>query len=61
MISKFLIKNLYPNADLIIPNSRGIKANLIEDFNIEPKKIRVIHNPINLNKIYSLSEETVAF
>ena len=61
MVSRFLIKYLYPKADVIIPNSLGIKLDLINDFDIPSSKINVIHNPINLEKVYKLSKEIIDY
>lgn len=49
-VSRFMIRYLYPKANLIIPNSLGIKYDLINKFSIE-STIKVIHNPIDLKKI----------
>ena len=53
----FVIKRLYKKADLIIPNSLGIKNTLTKDFFINPKKIKVIYNPINVKEIQTLSQK----
>lgn len=47
-VLKYLIKKLYSKANLIISISNGIKESLIEDFNIEESKIKVIYNPQDL-------------
>jgi len=57
--SKFLIKILYNKADLIIAVSRGIRDELVRDFNINPKKIRVVYNPIDIEKIQYLARDEV--
>lgn len=56
---KFLIKILYNKADFVIAVSRGIKYELIRDFNINPKKIRVIYNPVDIEKIQHFAREEV--
>ena len=58
-ISIFLIKYLYPKADLIIPNSIGIKLDLISKFSINKNKIRVIYNPIDIEKINYLKNNII--
>lgn len=50
-INKLLIRKLFHKADLIICNSHGNANDLIENFNIPKKKTKVIHNPIDLEKI----------
>ncbi len=59
--NRFLIKSLYPKADMIIPNSEGIKADLIENFSIPSSKIEVINNPIDLDRIEKLKSEPCRF
>ncbi|RXK07212.1 glycosyltransferase [Halarcobacter bivalviorum] len=58
-INRFLIKNLYSKADLIIANSKGNTCDLIENFNC--KKVETINNPIDLEKIKELSSQKVEF
>ena len=44
---RFLVRNLYPFADIIVPNSVGIKHDLTKNFNLINEFI-VINNPINI-------------
>ena len=44
---RFLVRNLYPFADIIVPNSVGIKNDLIKNFKLTNKFI-VINNPVNI-------------
>jgi len=55
----FLIKILYPMADMIVPVSLGICKDLMNFTKINPQKIKVIYNPIELEKIEKLSEEEI--
>ena len=50
-INTFLIKKLYPNADLIITNSRGNAEDLISNFNVPKLNITTIYNPISIETI----------
>ncbi len=50
-INNWLIKKLYPKADFIIGNSKGNVEDLIDNYDIHPDKIKVIHNPIDLQVI----------
>ena len=50
-INNRLIKKLYPKADFIIGNSKGNVEDLIDNYGIHPDKIKVIHNPIDLEVI----------
>jgi glycosyltransferase involved in cell wall biosynthesis len=52
---KFLAKK----ADLIICVSRGIAKDFIESYNVDSSKIKVIHNPINLNEIEKFCKENL--
>jgi glycosyltransferase involved in cell wall biosynthesis len=49
-----LVKMLYRFADKIIAVSGGVKADLIDGFNVLPQNIEVIYNPIDLNRISEL-------
>lgn len=50
-VSRLLIKWLYPHADEIISISKGIEIDLCEVFKINPKKIKTIYNPIDLDNL----------
>ncbi len=59
VITAFLIKRIYPLADIILVNSEGVKKDLVEQFNIPVKKIHVIYNPIDIERIAGLSKVEV--
>lgn len=52
----FLIRKLYKKADLIIVNSFGIMDALIKNFSLKKEQIKVIYNPIDINKVQCLSQ-----
>jgi glycosyltransferase involved in cell wall biosynthesis len=54
-----LIRTLYNRADSIIAVSRGVSNDLIKQFNIREGLMNIIHNPVDLPIIHSLSEEVV--
>ncbi|KXX68570.1 glycosyltransferase [Flammeovirga sp. SJP92] len=54
-LSRFLIKSLYPNADLVIPNSFEASKDLKDNFGV--KNLKVINNFIDIAKIASLSND----
>jgi glycosyltransferase involved in cell wall biosynthesis len=54
-----LVKIFYRFADKIIAVSEGVKADLIEEFNIPPGIVEVIHNPIDLKRISELCNRPV--
>lgn len=58
-IIKHLINSLYNRSDTVIAVSEGVKNELIHEFKIDPQKIEVIHNPLDVNEIQHLSLEEV--
>jgi len=60
LIKKFLVKFLYPKADLIVVPSEGAKRDLQQNFHIESSKIGVISYPVDVEKIRKLSAEEVS-
>lgn len=49
--NKTLIKALYKKSDLVISNSYGNAGDLVDNFEVPQNKMKVIHNPIDLDKI----------
>lgn len=58
-IAKTVVKNLYSKADLIVAVSEGVRNELIQDFKMNPEKVKVLYNPVDINKIKRLSREPV--
>ncbi len=54
------VKLFYNKADMIITVSEYSKKDLIENYGIEREKIVIIYNPVDINRIYALSEEEVS-
>jgi len=54
-IVRLFLKLLYSRADKIIAVSSGVKKSLINIFRIKERKIQVIYNPCDINKIKRLS------
>lgn len=52
--NKKMIRLLYKKSDMIIGNSTGNAKDLIDNFNVPPEIMRVVHNPIDLDKIDSI-------
>lgn len=46
-----LIGALYKRADKVVALSQGVKENLIANYHVHDKHIRVIHNPVDLEHI----------
>lgn len=59
LIEELEIKYLYPKADSILAISKGIKDDFANHYPVDPDRIRVIHNPINVNEINLLKEKPV--
>ena len=57
-ISKLLIKNLYNKSNIIIPVSKAIENDLIENFGIDTKQ-NVIYNPYDIEEIKELSKQSI--
>jgi glycosyltransferase involved in cell wall biosynthesis len=55
-LNNYLVKVLYPKADLIIAVSYGVKESLI-NLGIEEEKIKVIYNPYPIDEIRELVKE----
>jgi glycosyltransferase involved in cell wall biosynthesis len=56
---RVFIKILYNYADLVLAVSEGVKKEIINDFGIEEKKVKVVYNPVDINKIEKLSQEEI--
>lgn len=56
-ISK-LIKHLYPFANIIIPNSKGVQYGLEEDMKIK-NNYQVIYNPIDIEQVKVLGQVSI--
>lgn len=60
-ISRGMIKRLYPLAQTVIANASGIKEELVELFGIDEKKVEVIHNPVDIQKINRMKDDPLSF
>lgn len=58
-VSRFLIKKLYPKADMVITNAEGNRLDLVENFSIDKAIVVSIANPFDLEKIKTLSQEGI--
>lgn len=56
-INRFLIKYLYPKADLCLSNSHGNMMDLKNNFNVT--NLAYIHNPFNLDMIETMSKKEI--
>ncbi|WP_454796638.1 glycosyltransferase [Novosphingobium lindaniclasticum] len=51
LVSRLLIRRTYPAARQVIAVSQGVARTLETDFAISPDRIRVIHNPVDVDRI----------
>jgi glycosyltransferase involved in cell wall biosynthesis len=58
-LKKILSKALYKKVDNIIAVSKGVKEDLVKNFNLPQEKIKVIYNPHDIDKIQELTREQV--
>jgi len=58
-IYRYLIRKLYPRADVVLNVSEGTKYDLSKNFGIDTRKQKVIYNPYEIEKIMSLAKEPV--
>ncbi|XIG95908.1 glycosyltransferase [Priestia aryabhattai] len=54
-----IVKKIYAKANKIIAISQGVKLDLINNFHIDPKKIEIIYNPVDIERISNLKEESL--
>lgn len=55
--SKFLVRLTYPRAAAVIAVSHGVADTLVSDFGVERRRISVVFNPVDLDRIASLAAE----
>jgi glycosyltransferase involved in cell wall biosynthesis len=53
---KPLVKRMYKFASSIVAVSEGIKTDLIQNFSVNEDKIRIIYNPIDIQRIHAESQ-----
>lgn len=58
-IYKFIGRFIYGKADKIVAISEGVKNDLIQNFNVNEKKVEVIYNPIDIEKVINLKNEVL--
>ncbi|WP_440945533.1 glycosyltransferase [Methanosarcina sp. T3] len=58
-IIKYMMSKTYQRADLIIAVSEGVRGELICDLNINPDKVKVLYNPVDLDNVKKLAEKEI--
>jgi glycosyltransferase involved in cell wall biosynthesis len=51
MVNRTIVRLTYPLADQVIAVSEGVKDDLLANFGVRSSLLRVIHNPINTDRI----------
>lgn len=59
LLLRWLVRILYPKADLTVAVTQGIKSDLVESFRAPESRIVVIGNPIDAGQVQARSGETV--
>ena len=57
LLMRPLIKRLYPEAALVVANSKGVKKDLEENFGLPAEKVKVIYNGCDTEGIKKLAAE----
>jgi N-acetylgalactosamine-N,N'-diacetylbacillosaminyl-diphospho-undecaprenol 4-alpha-N-acetylgalactosaminyltransferase len=57
LVSKTIVRLTYPLADQVIAVSEGVKDDMLTNFGISGAKLRVIHNPVNTDRICARAAE----
>ena len=58
-VSLSLTRRAYRRADAVLTNSTDMAAGLIRDLDIDPARMRMINNPIDLDAILALKDEAI--
>lgn len=59
-IMKGLTRRVYRGADVFLANSHEMAKGLARDLTLEPARLRVIHNPIDLDEVRAKAREPIA-
>ncbi|MCW8109501.1 glycosyltransferase [Alteromonas ponticola] len=60
IISKALVRFIYPRADKIVACSAGVEADLVANFNVPKHKMVILYNPYDMDAIQAKAAEQVA-
>lgn len=58
-IRSFSYKFLFNHADFVVVPSKAMKQDLEKNFNVIQRKIKIVYNPIHLNKLMKLKEDEI--
>ncbi|MDF0717424.1 glycosyltransferase [Muricauda sp. 334s03] len=55
-INSFLVKRLYPKADLVVSNAKASAQDLVDNFGVAKERTQTIYNPIDIDKINNIDK-----
>ncbi len=58
-VGRWLRRVLYPRSDKIVAVAEGVKADLVRDLWMDENRIEVIYNPVDIQRVLSLSGKGV--
>ena len=60
-VRHWVARRLFPHADAVIAVSQGVAADLLLEIPpLEPRKIKVIYNPVNIARAHTLAQEDIS-
>jgi len=59
IVKKIISKILYRKADTIVAISKGVKEDLIKTLKLPQEKVKVIYNPLDIDKIKRMAKEEI--
>lgn len=59
IVKKIISKILYRKADTIVAVSKGVKEDLIKTLKLSQEKVKVIYNPLDIDKIKEMAKEEI--
>lgn len=60
-LTTWLYRAFYSNLDFIICQSNHMAVDLIDNFNVSKGKIRIIFNPVDINRVYELANSSIVY
>lgn len=60
-VKSWVLRTLYPSADLVTAISHGIARELTSLYRLPQEKVQVIHNPVDVTRVLTLAEEPARY
>jgi glycosyltransferase involved in cell wall biosynthesis len=54
------VREVYPRADSIVATSCGVREDLVTAFGVKAERVRVLHNPVDIERIAALARDPIA-